>query len=60
MIARVHRQLVYPLLKVPYDVLIRVNNTSSDDCVSFPDQGSVVLLLKIFEEGVRFHLVIGV
>ncbi len=59
MIARLCRQLVYPPLKDPYDVLTRVINNSSDDYVSFPDQVGVASLFKILEEGMDFRLTIG-
>ena len=60
MIARLCRELVYPPLKGPYGVFIRVVNNSSDDYVSFLGQGGVALLFKILEEGMDFRLTIGV
>ena len=53
-------QLVYPPLKDPYGVFIRVVNNSSDDYASFLGQGGVTLLFKILEEGMDFRLTIGV
>ena len=41
-------------------IYCHVINNSSDDCVSFPGQGGVTLLLKILEEGMDFHLTIGI
>ena len=52
--------MVYPPLKGPYGVHIRVINNSSDDYASLPGQGGVALLLKILEEGMDFLLTIGV
>ena len=60
MIARLCRQLVYPRLKGPYGVFIRVVNNSSDCYASFLGQGGVALLFKILEEGMDFRLTIGV
>ena len=60
MVARLCRQLVYPPVKGPDGVFIRVVNNSSDGYTSFLGQGDVTLLFKILEEGVNFRLTIGV
>jgi hypothetical protein len=51
---------VYPPVKGPDGVFIRVVNNSSDGYTSFLGQGDVTLLFKILEEGVNFRLTIGV